>query len=491
MGREEEIAKERLKKIGELRKAGINPYPHFYDKKDSASELQEKYKKLKHEGKTKDKAKTAGRVMSVRDLGQLIFVTLQDSSGKIQIQLQSGETPDKEIEFFRKFADSGDFVGVEGTILRTKRGELTILAKKVEILSKSTKPLPEKWHGLQDKEERYRKRYLDLVMNPEVKQIFIKRENIIRDIRNFMLENSINEVETPLLQTLYGGADAEPFITKLNALDMPLYLSISPELYLKRLIAGGFERVYTICKNFRNEGIDKSHNPEFTMMEVYIAYKDYNFIMEFTENLIEDICKKINGKTKIEYQGKEIDFRKPFKKMSMIESIKKYGKVDVCKMSDAEIKKKAKELGILGNSRAEIINNMFEELVEDKLIEPTFIIDYPKEICPLTKEHRKNPELVERFELFVNGMELANAYSELNDPAEQEKRLNEQAKVREKTKAHLEANKIDSDFVEAVQIGMPPMGGIGIGIDRLVMLFTNSASIRDVILFPFMKLEEK
>ena len=476
MAREQEIIKERLKKIQELKENGIEVYKYSFDKKDSAEDLQKKYEKLKAGQATKNKAKIAGRVMIVRELGKINFIKLQDSSGKIQIILQQDKTPKKIIEFFKKYIDAGDFIGVDGKIMRTERGELSILVEHLELLSKALLPLPEKWHGLQDKEERYRKRYLDLIMNPEVKKVFETREKIIDEIKNFLKEKKFTEVETPNLQPLYGGAEARPFITNLYALNMKLYLSISPEIYLKKLIIGGFERVFTICKNFRNEGIDKWHNPEFTMLELYQSYTDYNEMMKLTEQLLFTLVKKIHGKTKIDYQGKNLDFAIPFKKMTMLEAIKKIAKINAEKME------------------AEKINEIFEEKVQPNLIQPTFIIDYPKELCPLTKEHRKNKKFVERFELFVNGIELANAYSELNDSIEQEKRLKQQIEDRKKAKdfdAHFEANVIDEDFVKAMSYGMPPLGGIGIGIDRLAMFLTNSSSVRDVILFPFMRAEEK
>jgi len=487
MGREEQIIGERLRKIKELNKLEVNPYPYKFDVKDYASELQKKYEKLKPEEKKKDAVKIAGRLMSSRDLGKITFGVLRDSTGSIQLLLQDGESDKKVIEFYKKYVDIGDFVGVEGTIFRTKRGELSILVKKLELLSKSILPLPDKWHGLQDKEERYRKRYLDLIMSPEVKNVFEKREKIVDAIREFMKGENFREVDTPLLQPIYGGAEAQPFITKLNALDMTLYMSISPEIYLKKLLVGGMDRVFTICKNFRNEGIDRTHNPEFTMMEAYASYWDYRDVMKMTERLLETLAKKLSGGTKLDYQGKEIDFKAPFKVMRIEEAIEKYAEVNPC--DSAALKKETQKLGFSG-TRDEMIQFLFDEKVEEHLIQPTFIIDYPKSICPLTKEHRKNETEVERFELFVNGMELANAYSELNDPIEQERRLKEQLKERKKSGkllAHLEANELDEDFVNAMKHGMPPAGGIGIGIDRLAMFLTNSASIRDVILFPFMK----
>nr|AQS29463.1 hypothetical protein [uncultured archaeon]AQS29491.1 hypothetical protein [uncultured archaeon] len=491
MGREEQIISERLRKIKELREQGINPYPHKFEKKDSAKELHEKYSKLKKDKTADYKAKIAGRLLTKRELGKISFGSLQDQSGRIQIVLQEPKTPLKSRQFFKKYVDSGDFIGIEGPITKTARGELSVLVKKIEILSKSILPLPEKWHGLQDKEERYRRRYIDLVMSPEVKNVFEKRTQITDIIRDFLKERDFLEVETPLLQPLYGGAEAKPFITKLNALDMKLYLSISPEIYLKKLLIGGIDRVFTICKNFRNEGIDKWHNPEFTMMEIYASYWDYNDIRKMTEKLLETLAVKITGKTKINYQGRTIDFKAPFKFLRMDEAIKKYANLDICDKSS--LQKEAKKIGISGTDE-EIIKAIFDEKVQPHLIQPTFIIDYPKAFCPLTKEHRKNPEEVERFELFVNGVELANAYSELNDPLEQERRLQEQVEARKKSdkfEAHLEANLVDTEFVEAMKHGMPPAGGVGIGIDRLTLLLTDSPSIRDVILFPFMRPAEK
>ncbi|MDO8623648.1 MAG: lysine--tRNA ligase [archaeon] len=468
MGREEEIIKERLKKIEELRKQGVNPYPHNFEKNYNISECLKTQIGIR--------VKTAGRLVTKRDIGKIIFCNLRDETGEIQLVFQLGELKDKEMDFAKKFIDVGDFAGVEGKVFKTKTNQLSILVKKFEVLSKAILPLPEKFHGLQDKEERYRKRYLDLIMNPEVKEVFDKREKIIYNIREILKKKGFNEVETPTLQPLYGGAEARPFTTNLHALDMKIYLSISPELYLKKLIAGGYEKVFTICKNFRNEGIDRLHNPEFTMIELYESYADYNDMMKLSENLISDLAKKICGRTQIEYQGKKISLKPPFQRMTMKEAVKKIAKVNPEKLS------------------AEKINEIFEEKVQPELIQPTFITDYPTELCPLTKEHRKDKNCVERFELFVNGGELANAYSELNDPIEQKKRLEKQIETRKKAKdfdAHVEVNVIDNDFVEAMSYGMPPLGGIGIGIDRLVMLLTNQNSIRDVILFPFMKPEEK
>jgi len=482
MGREEQIIGERKKKIEELKKTGINPYPYKFDKKNDVAECL----KLK----PNVEVKTAGRIMSSRNLGKIIFAKLRDSTGDIQIVFQDRETPKKEFELFKKYIDSGDFAGIEGKIIKTKTGEHSILVKKIELLSKSILPLPEKWHGLSDKEERYRKRYLDLIMNPEVKEVFEKRQKIIDIIREFLKKDKFLEVETPSLQPLYGGAEARPFITELFALKMKLYLSISPEIYLKKLLVGGIERVFTICKNFRNEGIDRWHNPEFTMIEIYASYWDYNDIKKMTEQLIERLAKDITGGTIVDYQEKKINFKGPYKTMKFFDSIKKFAKIDAC--NEKVLKKECGKLGFNG-TREQMIQFLFDEKVQPQLIQPTFIIDYPKEICPLTKEHRLKEGEVERFELFVNGTELANAYTELNDPIEQEKKLKDQLKGKgklEKFEAHFEANVIDEDFINAMNYGMPPAGGIGIGIDRLTLFLTNQPSIRDVILFPFMKPED-
>ncbi len=489
MGRQDEIVKERLKKISELRKQGINPYPYSYDKKDYALQLQEKYSKLASEKKTKDKVKFAGRLVGFRDLGKIAFGVMQDNSGKIQVLLQDPETPKEVQDFFKKYLDVGDFVGVEGIILRTKRGELSILLNKAEILSKSLLPLPDKWHGLEDKEERYRKRYLDLIMSPEVRAVFDKREKIVDSIREFLKNKDFKEVDTPYLQTLHGGAAAKPFRTHLNALNIPLFLSISPELYLKRLIVGGYEKVFTIARNFRNEGIDKWHNPEFTMMEIYEAYSDYNDMMVLFEEICENAAKKVNGSTKVKVGDVELDFKTPWKRMTMAEAVKKYAKIDVLKMDARELISFAEEnrVELKGHTWGWAVQSIFEHFCEKNLIQPTFIIDHPAETTPLCKAHRKDKEnrLIERFEPFCLGAELGNAYSELNDPVLQRKLLEDQQK--ELSGGNEEANPLDEDFINAIEVGMPPTGGIGLGIDRLVILLTGQESIRDIILFPFMK----
>ncbi|MBI4116156.1 lysine--tRNA ligase [Candidatus Pacearchaeota archaeon] len=485
MSREDEIIKERMRKLLELRKQKINPYPYSFEKKNNISEC------LKM--KLGAKVKTAGRLMTKRDLGKIAFCDLTDSSGKMQIVFQDKETPKKEFEFFKKYVDSGDFVGIEGKTFKTKTKQVSILVKKIEMLSKSVLPLPEKWHGLQDKEERYRKRYLDLIMNPEARDVFAKREKIIDAVRDFFKKKGFMEVDTPALQPLYGGAEAKPFKTHLNALDVDLYMSISPELYLKRIIVGGFEKVFTIARNFRNEGIDKWHNPEFTMLEAYQAYSDYNEMMKIFEELYESVCKKINGTTKVKINEQEIDFKAPWKRMKMSDAIKKFAGIDVEKKSAEDLKKiiEKEKIKTKGNSWGYYVAAIFEHFCESKIAQPTFIIDHPFETTPLCKLHRNDKEcrLIERFEPFCVGVELGNAYSELNDPIKQKELLEEQQK--RLAKGDEEANPLDTDFIEAMEHGMPPTGGLGVGIDRMIILLTGQNSIRDVIFFPFMKPEGK
>ncbi len=489
MSRQEQIITERLRKLKELKEQGINPYPYHYEKRHSAQELQEKYRSLKKEQYKKEKIKTAGRLLTTRDLGRIIFGTIQDSTGNIQIVLQEKETPQNTMDFYKKYIDSGDFIGVEGTVFRTKRGELSILTKSLTLLSKSLLPLPEKWHGLQDKEERYRKRHLDLIITPEVKEVFLKREKIIDYIREFLKTKSFHEVDTPYLQTIYGGANAKPFKTHLNALDINLYLAISPELYLKRLIIGGYEKIFTIARNFRNEGIDRWHNPEFTMMEIYQAYADYNDMMDLFEDIYFYVIKKLYNKTKIKFKDKELDFKKPWIRLTMREAIKKYAKIDVDKISEKELKdfveKNKIETG--GDSWGLYVQAIFEHFCEKNLEQPTFILDHPLESTPLCKIHRNDRlcRTIERFEPFCMGTELGNAYSELNDPILQKNLLEKQQKLL--SAGQEEAHPYDKEFVEALEVGMPPTGGLGLGIDRMVMLLTGQESIRDVILFPFMK----
>ncbi|MBI2667934.1 lysine--tRNA ligase [Candidatus Woesearchaeota archaeon] len=489
MEEEHRLISQRKQKLQELRKNNINPYPYKFDKKNDAKEILENFKKLKKEEKSKEKVSIAGRIMSLRIMGKVSFGHLQDFNGKIQFYVKEDELGREKYKIFTKL-DIGDFIGINGTAFRTKRGEISIWVKKLELLSKSLRPLPEKWHGLKDMEIRYRKRYLDLLMNQEVKDVFLKRSKIIKAIREFLDSKGFKEVETPLLQQLYGGANARPFKTKINAYDMNMYLSISPELYLKRLIIGGFEKVYTICKNFRNEGVDKSHNPEFTMLELYWAYADYNDIMNITEDLILYVAKKVNKTTKIKYQGKNIELKKPWKKLTMKDSIKKYLKINIDKLNDDEIKDYLRNNNIEYEgefNRGLAIELIFESLVQDKLIQPIFIIDHPRETTPLCKPKRGDNNIIERLEPYINGWEIGNGYSELNDPILQRELLEKQSKQRI---VEEENHPVDEDFINALEYGMPPTGGLGIGIDRLAMILTDSPSIRDVILFPIMKPEK-
>ncbi len=490
MGREEQIIGERKRKISELNEIGINPYPHSFEKKHTCLESLN----LK-EG---ENTKTAGRVMTKRDLGKIIFSNLMDESATIQITFQEGKTEEEVKSFFKKYVDTGDFIGVEGEIILTKTGQISILVEKIEMLSKAVLPLPEKYHGLKDKEERYRKRYLDLMMNPEVKEIFKKRSLMINAIREFLLEKGFMEVETPLLQTQYGGANAKPFITKINAWDMRMYLSISPELYLKKLIVGGFEKVFTICKNFRNEGVDFSHNPEFTMIEIYQAYADYNDMMKLMEECWEFCAIKVLGTTKVKRivdgEEKTIDFKSPWPRLTTLRAIKEYAKIDAGKMSAEELKEFCEKNKIEDCPKegcwGEYVDLIYEEFVEKNIIQPTHIIDRPKEGTPLCKIHREDERLNEQCEPVGLKMELGNIYTELNDPEVQEKLLREQE---EKGRGgDEEAHPMDEDFINALRMGMPPTGGIGWGIDRMAILFTGVESIRDIILFPTMKpLENK
>ena len=484
MGRENQIINERLRKLKELKEKGINPYPYKFDKKNDLSDC------LK--AKLGTKVKTAGRLMTKRDIGKIAFCKLQDSSGNIQIVFQDKETPQKDLHLFKKYIDSGDFIGVEGKIIKTKTGEKSILVKKLELLSKSILPLPEKWHGLQDKEDRYRKRYLDLIMNPDVKKVFEKRAKIISCVRDFLNKKGFVEVETPILQPIYGGTNAKPFSTYLNALKIKPYLRLAPELYLKRLVVGGFEKVYEIGRNFRNEGIDFMHNPEFTMVEWYEAYADYNKMMDTAEELYKYISKELTGKYVLEFRNRKIDLKGKWPRVPMTEAIKKYAKINVKTMSLKELKDFVKKNNISfrgEENRGILINAIFEKLITKELDGPIWIIDYPKEVSPLAKPHRKEEGFVERFECYISGKEIGDGWSEITDPIEQRNRFEGEQKSMKA--GNDEAHPMDKDFLKSLEYGLPILGGIGIGIDRLVMFFTNQSSIRDVILFPFMKPEKK
>ncbi len=500
---EEKILEQRKEKIEKLKELGYEPYAYRYEVNAKAGELLGKFGKVKNEEEReseelpKEEFSLAGRIMSMRIMGKAAFFHIQDESGKIQCYIRRDTVgADFYNKVFKKLIDIGDIVGVKGTLFRTRTGELTLEVKELVPLTKSLRPLPEKWHGLKDTEKRYRQRYLDLIVNPEVREIFRTRTKVIKKIREFLDSRGFIEVETPILQPIASGAAARPFITHYNALDIDVYLRIAPELYLKRLLVGGFERVYELGKNFRNEGISTRHNPEFTMIEWYMAYADYNDLMEMTEELFEFLLDEIFGKgvREIEYQGTKISFERPFRRISYLgELSRKTGLTEEELLHDEEkVLAKAKELGI---ERAEELSHfkrvqeLFEALVEPELIQPTFVIDFPKAISPLAKEKRGNPELVERFELFVFGREIANAYTELNNPKEQEERFKQQ--LEEKAKGDEEAMEYDADFITALEYGMPPTAGEGIGIDRLVMLFTDKDSIREVLLFPQLRPEKR
>ena len=492
MPTEKELINERLRKLEEIRKLGLNPYPYQYSYTAHAADIHSKYAKLKKEEHTKDKVKVAGRIMALRRMGKATFINIVDNTGKIQLYLQQdklGKDNYKQL----KLLDVGDWIGAEGLIFKTKTGEVTVEVQKAEILSKSIRPLPEKWHGLKDKEIRYRKRYLDLVMNPEIKKVFIGRTKIIDTIRDVLNKKGFLEVDTPVLQPIYGGAAAKPFKSHLNELDMPVYLRISNELYLKRLIVGGFEKVYEFSKDFRNEGIDRTHNPEFLQIEIYQAYADFNDMKELVQDLYIAAAKAIHGKTKFKYGEHMIDVKKPWQEYTMAGALKKFAEIDTENMKEEDLLDLADSHGIEmpQRTRGWAIQGLFEELVEDKLIQPTLITHHPVETTPLCKHDRKSPEshFIERFEPFLAGMELANAYSELNDPLLQRKYLEEQAK--ELRSGSEESHPMDEDFIQAIECGMPPTGGIGIGIDRMCMIILNQPSIRDVIFFPFMKPEHE
>ncbi len=475
----------RRDKLAKLKAEGKDPFEITkFNRTHTSKQIVENYDEL--EGKD---VTIAGRIMAKRIMGKASFCHIQDGEGKIQSYVSINELGEESYKQFKE-DDIGDIIGITGFVFKTRTGEVSIHAKEVTLLSKSLRPLPEKYHGLKDTDLRYRQRYVDLIVNPEVKDTFLKRIQILREVKNILNEKGYLEVETPILNTIAGGAAARPFITHHNTLDMDMYLRIANELYLKRLIVGGFDKVYEMGRMFRNEGMDIKHNPEFTNIELYSAYEDYNDMMDITEEIISKVALKVLGTTKITYQGTEIDLGTSWKRISMIDSIKEVTGVDFGKIeTDEEALKAAKELNVeldeLKLTRGEIINQIFEAKVEETLIQPTFIYDYPVEVSPLTKRKPSDPRLTERFEVFIGAREYGNAYSELNDPIDQYERFKKQAEAREA--GDEEANMMDDDFINALEYGMPPTGGLGIGIDRLVMLLTDSASIRDVLLFPTMK----
>ena len=485
---EKDFLQERLEKLERIRAAGINPYPYKYEVNAKAKEIIEKHKDIQvGEHVETVSYSLAGRLMTIREHGKTCFAHLKDASGQIQLYFNLGVLGQGKWDVF-KMLDIGDFAGVKGDVFKTRTGEVTVRVKELELLSKAMLPLPEKFHGLTNIEIRYRQRYLDLISNPESMAVFYTRSCVIRQIRNFLDTKGFLEVETPMMHSIPGGAAAKPFKTFHNALQMPLYMRIAPELFLKRLIVGGFEKVYEINRNFRNEGMSIKHNPEFTMIELYQAYADYNDMMDLTEEMITTAVQSIYGTLKITYQDKEIDFTRPWKRLSMAEAVKVHAGLDADALDPAGLVKACTAIGIDASSfksKGEIINEIFEQKAEAALIQPTFITDYPIEISPLSKEKRGDPSLVERFELFIYGREHANAFSELNDPAEQKKRFLKQID----SEKEADLKKLDEDYITALEHGMPPAGGLGIGIDRLVMLLTNSVSIRDVILFPQMRPE--
>lgn len=489
----------RREKLKSLRNLNIDPYPAaLFPVDHTTSEIKAEFE----EGK---KVVIAGRLMSRRIQGKASFAEIQDSSGRIQVyfnrdEICLGEDKSKYNDVYKKLLDIGDFIGIEGELFKTQVGEKTVMVKDFTLLSKSLKPLPlpktdkegNTHDEFNDPELRYRQRYADLVVNPKVKEIFVKRTKLFNAMRNFFNDKGYFEVETPILQSIPGGAAARPFITHHNALDIPLYLRIANELYLKRLIVGGFDGVYEFSKNFRNEGMDRTHNPEFTAMEIYVSYKDYNWMMEFTENLLEHCAVAVNGTTEATFGKHQVDFKAPYARVTMTDAIKKFTGFDITGKSEQELFEAAKGMGIEVDDtmgKGKLIDEIFGEKCEGNFIQPTFITDYPKEMSPLCKEHRENPELTERFELMVCGKEIANAYSELNDPIDQRERFEEQLQLSKK--GDDEAMFIDNDFLRALEYGMPPTSGLGIGMDRLIMFLTNNQSIQEVLFFPQMRPEIK
>lgn len=485
-----ELVKVRRDKLDTLREMGIDPFGKRFERTHNADQILQSYGDLSKEelDEKKIQVSVAGRIMQKREMGKAAFAHIQDLGGKIQIYIRKDAVGEQAFEVF-SLLDIGDLIGVRGEVFKTKTGETSIRVHEFELLAKSLYPLPDKFHGLKDVELRYRQRYLDLIMNPEVKDTFIARSKIIQSMRRFLDERGFLEVETPTLHTIAGGAAARPFITHHNALDMSLYMRIAIELHLKRLIVGGLEKVYEIGRVYRNEGISTRHNPEFTMMELYEAYADFHDIMELTEQMIAHIAKEVCGSTKIVYQGQEIDLSPPWRRVSMVDAVREVTGVDFSvHMSDEEAQNLARqhEVPFEPNMKfGHILNQFFEHLVEKTLIQPTFVYGHPVEISPLAKKNSEDPRFTDRFELFIVGREHANAFTELNDPLDQRERF--EAQLLEKQQGNEEAHDMDEDFIRALEYGMPPTGGLGIGVDRLVMLLTDAPSIRDVLLFPLMK----
>lgn len=496
---EEDIRATRLEKVNQLKQLGSNPYAYRWESTHHTAELQAKFADLPSGEEVDLDVSVAGRIMARRVFGKLAFFTLQDETGTIQLYLEKNRIQesmaDVDADAFshlKQLTDAGDILGAKGTIKRTEKGELSVYVKQYSILTKSLLPLPDKWHGLTDVAKRYRQRYVDLIVNPEVRQTFRRRAQITAGIRRYLEERDFLEIETPVLQSEAGGAEARPFITYHNTLEMDLYLRIATELHLKRLIVGGFEKVFELGRIFRNEGVSTRHNPEFTSIEVYQAYADYHDMMALTEGIITTVAQEVLGTLQITYQGTPIDLTPPWRRVTMHDVVKEYTGLDFHSFATLEAAKAAsKNAGLEGiddiPSIGKLLNEAFEQKVEENLIQPTFVIDYPVEISPLAKPHRSQPGLVERFELFIVGRETANSFSELTDPIDQRERLEAQAAL--KAAGDLEAQGVDEDFLTALEYGMPPTGGLGIGIDRLVMLLTDCASIRDAIAFPLLKPE--
>jgi len=480
-----ELMLQRREKLTQLRSRKEKAFAEKYETTHHAAEVEDSFEELEEK-----EVKLAGRLMAIRTHGKASFADLMDMSGKVQLYVKQNNVGEDRYEFFQDL-DLGDLVGITGTVFKTNRGQVSIRVSSFKLLTKSLRPLPEKFHGLKDKDIRYRQRYLDLIVNPDVKETFVIRSKIIKEMRRYLEDQGFLEVETPMMHPIAGGATARPFVTHHNTLDMDLYLRIAPELYLKKLIVGGFEKVFEINRNFRNEGMSYKHNPEFTTMELYQAQADYHDMMALTENLVSHLAEEVLGTTTLEYEGTELDFTVPWDRITMVEAVKKYADVDFTQFETAEAAyEAAASVGVKleeGLSYGEVLNEVFEERVEEKLVQPIFIMDYPIEVSPLAQKIEDDPRFTYRFEAFVYGREIANAFSELNDPEEQKRRFEEQVEMREA--GDEEAQMMDYDFIRALEYGMPPTGGLGIGIDRLIMLLTDSSSIRDVILFPTMRPE--
>jgi len=478
----------RLDKVRALQEQGVALYPHSFERKHTVQDIRTTYADATHE-KSAESVTTAGRIYIIRDHGKTLFADIGDETGRIQLYIRKNDIGEENFKFFTQYIERGDFIGVTGHVFRTKLGEITIWVDTITLLCKAVCPLPEKFHGLQDTEKRYRQRYLDLIVNEESRQTFRVRSRILALIRRFLDDRNFLEFETPILQPVYGGANARPFTSYHNYLDQKLFLRIAPELYLKRLIVGGFERVFEVARNFRNEDVDTRHNPEFSMVEIYWAYHDFADMMELTEDFLAYLVAEIHSGTEIKFGENTISFKKPFRKLSMADAVKEYAGIDVFATDVAGLRRIAQERKVddweKPQTQREFLVLLFEGLVEKQLIQPTFIHDFPVENSPLAKKHRVKEGFTERFELFINGMEIANGFSELNDPVDQKARF--EAQDEKRRKGDLEAQMIDYDFINAIGYGMPPTGGVGIGIDRLVMLLTNNVSIKEVILFPSMK----